>query len=388
MANPSSSIRQTPIYLDHNATTPHAPEVIAAMKPYLEEHFGNPSSSHSYGVRGRQAVERARRQVAELIGCHSGEIVFTSGGTESNNLAIRGAVMTRRSRGRHILTTRIEHPAVTAVCERLRREGFEVEYLPVDQYGRVSPSEAERRLRSDTVLISVMHANNEVGTIQPLAEIAELARARGILFHTDAAQSPGKIPVNVSALGVDLMSLAGHKLYAPKGVGVLYVREGVSLERLMEGAGQERGLRPGTENVLEIVGLGEACALAATGTAAFAERMQGARDRLEEILLRRVPDLRVNGHPKYRLPNTLSVSFLGIDAGRLLERIRDLVAASAGAACHSGAVSISPVLRAMQVPESWGMGTLRFSTGRDTTRDEVETAAAAVAEAVEGLRRG
>jgi cysteine desulfurase len=281
MANPSSSIRQTPIYLDHNATTPHAPEVIAAMKPYLEEHFGNPSSSHSYGVRARQAVERARRQVAELIGCHSGEIVFTSGGTESNNLAIRGAVMTRRSRGRHILTTRIEHPAVTAVCERLRREGFEVDYLPVDQCGRVSPSEAERRLRSDTVLISVMHANNEVGTIQPLAEIAELARARGILFHTDAAQSPGKIPVNVSALGVDLMSLAGHKLYAPKGVGVLYVREGVSLERLMEGAGQERGLRPGTENVLEIVGLGEACALAATGTAAFAERMQGARDRLE-----------------------------------------------------------------------------------------------------------
>lgn len=375
-----------PIYLDYNATTPHAPEVIAAMKPYLEEHFGNPSSSHSYGRRTREAVERARGQVADLLGSRTGEIVFTSGGTESNNLALRGAAPVRKSQGRHILTTQIEHPAVTAVCERLRWDGFEIGYVPVDQYGIVDVAEVERRIRSDTVLISVMHANNEVGTIQPVEEIGELARARGILFHTDAAQSVGKIPVDVTDLGVDLLSLAGHKVYGPKGVGALYIREGVELERLLEGAGQEKGRRPGTENVLEIVGLGEACAVAGANLGVFAERMRQARDHLEEELRRRIPEVRINGHPNKRLPNTLNVSFPGVEADRLLDAVSDVVAASAGAACHSGEVSISHVLRAMDVSEEWGAGTLRFSTGRETSLRDIETAADVVTDAVQALR--
>lgn len=375
-----------PIYLDYNATTPHAPEVIAAMRPYLEEHFGNPSSSHQYGRRTREAVERARGQVAGFLGCRAEEIVFTSGGTESNNLALRGAAASRKPKGRHILTTRIEHPAVTQVCERLRGEGFEIEYLPVDRYGTVSVADVERSIRSDTVVISVMHANNEVGTIQPVAEIGALAKSQGILFHSDAAQSAGKIPVDVTDLGVDLLSLAGHKLYAPKGVGALYVRDGVELKRLLEGAGQERSLRPGTENVLEIVGLGEACAIAAANLTGFTETMRQARDHLEEELQRRVSDVRVNGHPEKRLPNTLSVSFLGVDATRILNAVGDVVAASAGAACHSGEVRLSSVLRAMHVSEEWGVGTLRFSTGRDTSAEDVETAAVAVADAVRRLR--
>ncbi len=378
---------RVPIYLDYNATTPHAPEVIAAMRPYLERHFGNPSSSHLYGRRTRAAVERARGQVAEFLGCRPEEVVFTSGGTESNNLGLRGAALVRKSQGRHSLTTRIEHPAVTAVCARLRWDGFEIGYLPVDRHGRVNMTDIERRIRGDTILISVMHANNEVGTIQPVQKIGELARSRGILFHTDAAQSAGKIPVDVTALGVDLLSLAGHKLYGPKGVGALYVRDGVELERLLEGAGQEKGRRPGTENVLEIVGLGEACAVAGAHLDLFAGKMREARDHLEEALRRKVADVRINGHPEMRLPNTLNVSFLGVEAGRLLDAVSDVVAASAGAACHSGGVTISHVLHAMDVSEEWGAGTLRFSTGRETSANDVETAADAVADAVRSLRR-
>ncbi|HZT32971.1 MAG TPA: aminotransferase class V-fold PLP-dependent enzyme [Bryobacteraceae bacterium] len=374
-----------PVYLDYNATTPHHPEVLAAMRPYLEEHFGNPSSGHWYGEEPRRAVERARRQVAGLLGCRPEEIVFTSGGTESNNYALRGAALACRDRGNHILTTQIEHPAVLEVCRSLERVGFEVSYLPVDEHGRVRLADMEAALRADTILISVMHANNEIGTIQPIAGIAALARRLGILLHTDAAQSAGKIPVRVDDLGVDLLSLAGHKLYAPKGVGALFVRRGLGLVKLMEGAGQEGNCRPGTENVVEIAGLGQACEIAARDLETNAAHLAAMRDRLEAGLRIRIPDLRVHGHPRERLPNTLSAAFAGVDAPALLTALRDSVAASAGAACHS-AGEVSGVLRAMQVPPAWARGTVRFSTGRLTTPEEVDRAVEAVAEAVAQVR--
>jgi cysteine desulfurase len=375
-----------PIYLDYKATTPHATEVVEAMRPFLEEHFGNPSSSHHFGAKTRAAVGRAREQVAALLGCQPEEIIFTSGGTESNNHAIRGCVLAARSQGRHIITSQVEHPAVTAVCEKLAREGFEITYLPVDEYGSVRVDDIGSAIRGDTILISLMHANNEVGTIQPVEEAARLAKSRGILFHTDAAQSAGKIPTEVDALGVDLLSLAGHKLYAPKGIGALYIRRGVKTERLMEGAGQEGGNRPGTENVLGIVGLGKACEIARLELAARADHMQRMRDRLEQGLLDRLSDLKVNGHPTRRLPNTLSVSVLGLDTNQLLATIGDRVALSAGAACHSGEVRVSHVLRAMGIAEEWARGTLRFSTGRTTQISEIEKTVEIVADATNLLR--
>jgi cysteine desulfurase len=375
-----------PIYLDYNATTPHESEVIEAMRPYLEEHFGNPSSSHWYGRKAHEAVETARAQVAALLTCAPGEIIFTSGGTESNNYAIRGIALGRRSQGKHIITSQIEHPAVTAVCERLQQEGFEITYLPVDEHGLVSVSDVEKVVRPETILITLMHANNEVGTIQPVEELARRANSRGIVFHTDAAQSAGKIPTDVTVLGVDLLSIAGHKLYAPKGVGALYIREGLTLERLMDGAGQEGDRRPGTENVLEIVGLGKACEIALRDLKANRDHIERMRNRLEAGLREQVPRLRVNGHPDKRLPNTLSVSVHGVDANALLAAIEGKVAASAGAACHSGQIRVSYVLQAMHVPEEWARGTLRFSTGRMTSETDIDTAVAVVADAVERFR--
>ena len=375
-----------PIYLDYNATTPHDPEVVAAMRPYLEERFGNPSSSHWYGAQTRAAVAEARGQVARLLNCRPADILFTSGGTESNNHAIRGVALKRQSRGRHIITSRIEHPAVTEVCRRLETEGFEVAYLPVDRYGLVGVADVEGAIRPDTILITLMHANNEVGTIQPIQAVSAIARRRGIVFHTDAAQSAGKIATDVQELGVDLLTVAGHKIYAPKGVGALYVREGLALERLMEGAGQESGQRPGTENVLEIVGLGKACEVAERDLARNMSHMRERRDELEQGLRERIPDVRVNGHSEIRLPNTLSVSILGLNANDLLAEVGALVAASAGAACHSGEVRVSHVLRAMNVPEEWARGTLRLSTGRMTTSAQVQAAVTAIAAAAEKLR--
>lgn len=375
-----------PIYLDYNATTPHEPEVIEAMRPYLEKYFGNPSSSHWYGRKTRDAVENARALVAGLLNCAPSEIIFTSGGTESNNNAIRGIALARRSQGKHIITSQIEHPAVTAVCERLRQEGFEITYLPVDEYGLVSVSDVRNAVRPETILITLMHANNEVGTIQPVEDVARLANSRGVVFHTDAAQSAGKIPTEVTVLGVDLLSIAGHKLYAPKGVGALYIREGLALERLMDGAGQEGGRRPGTENVLEIVGLGKACEIALRDLKANRDNIERMRNRLEAGLREQVPRLRVNGHPDKRLPNTLSVSMHGVDANALLAAIEGKVAASAGAACHSGQILVSYVLQAMHVPEEWARGTLRFSTGRMTSETDIDTAVAVVADAVERVR--
>jgi cysteine desulfurase len=373
-----------PVYLDYNATTPHAPEVIEAMRPYFETHFGNPSSAHAFGAVTCAAVVQARAQVAALLNCSPAEIVFTSGGTEANNYAIRGVALARRSRGRHIITSRIEHPAVLEVCRRLESEGFEVTYLPVDGQGLVDPGDVRAAIRTDTILITLMHANNEVGTIQPVEAVAALARPRDIVVHTDAAQSVGKIPTDVQELGVDLLTVAGHKLYAPKGIGALFVRQGLTLEPLLWGAGQESGRRPGTENVLEIVGLGAACAIAKRDLARNMTQMRERRDELERGLREAIPSLRVNGHPELRLPNTLSVSIRGVIAGDLLARIGAWVAASAGAACHSGEVRISHVLAAMGVPEEWARGTLRLSTGRMTTAADVKLATSIIAGAVAG----
>jgi cysteine desulfurase len=372
----------TPVYLDYNATTPHDPEVIAAMRPYLEEHFGNPSSGHSYGARAREAVEQARAGVAALLSCAAGEVVFTSGGTESNNMALKGAAFALRPRGNHIVTSLIEHPAVTEVCGWLAGRGFEITWLPVDEHGRVRVADVQAAMRPQTVLVSIMHANNEVGTVQPIAEIARVARRHGALMHTDAAQSAGKIPVDVEALGVDLLSIAGHKLYAPKGAGALYVRRGVVLEKFLHGAGQESGRRAGTENVLEIVGLGKACEVAQRDLAPNAEHMRQVRDALEAGLRTRLAAVRVNGHPVERLPNTLSISFRGQDAQALLSQLGSRVAASAGAACHAGALEISHVLRAMNVPPEFARGALRLSTGRTTTLQDIQTALDAIAAAV------
>jgi cysteine desulfurase len=374
-----------PIYLDYNGTTPHDPEVIAAMRPFLEEEFGNPSSGHFYALKPRQALNAARRQVAGLLNCDAEEIVFTSGGTEANNWAIMGTAQALRDRGRHIITSRFEHPAVLNVCAHLEKDGWEITHLPVDAQGLVPLAEVEAALRPDTILITVMHANNEVGTIQPIAEIAALARARGIRVHTDAAQSAGKIPVDVGKLGIDLLSIAGHKLYAPKGVGALYIRKGAGLKAIMHGAGQEMGLRPGTENILEIVGLGKACEVAARNLDRNREHMQHMRDRLYAAIAEAIPQVRVNGHPEKRLPNTLSLAFRNMDATAILEAIGTEVAASAGAACHSGSVEISHVLKAMGVPLEWARGTLRLTTGRMTTADEIDRAARTIVQAVQRL---
>jgi cysteine desulfurase len=375
-----------PIYLDYNGTTPHDPEVVAAMRPYLEEIFGNPSSSHWYGIKPKQAVENARRQVAGLLNCRDREIIFTSGGTESNNHAIKGVVRARRGTGRHIITSAVEHPAVLEVCRHLAGEGVATTLVPVDGHGRVTPERIAAAITKETVLISVMHANNEVGTVQPIAEIAVLAHRHGILMHTDAAQSVGKIPVDIAALGVDLLSVAGHKLYAPKGIGALYVRTGVDLETFCHGAGQEKGRRAGTENVLEIVGLGKACELCAHNLESHGNHLRTMRDRLHAGITDRIGGVRLNGHPDLRLPNTLSLAFEGTAADRILEEIGLEVAASAGAACHSDGVELSHVLKAMQVPLEWAQGTLRFSVGRMTTREEIDRAAAVVTEAVARLR--
>ena len=375
-----------PIYLDYNGTTPLAPEVVKVMRLYLESEFGNPSSAHWYGIRPRQAVAEARRQMADLIGCDADEIIFTSGGTESNNHVIKSIAGALRDRGNHIITSQVEHPAILEVCRFMEDRGFSVTRLPVDETGRVDPNDAAAAVRSETILISIMHANNEVGTIQPVREIAAIAASAGILMHTDAAQSLGKIPVSVDDLGVDLLSIAGHKLYAPKGIGALYIRKTVRPQPFCHGAGQEHGVRAGTENVPGIAGLGKACELIAAGLKKKASHMKSMRDRLEAALGSEVPDIRFNGHPDLRLPNTSSVSFAGLEADRLLEEIGLTVAASAGAACHSGQVTVSHVLSAMKLPDSWARGTLRFSTGSPTTAAEIDRAAEVIIAAVNQLR--
>lgn len=360
----------TAIYLDNNASTPIDPSVAAAMRPYLEEAFGNPSSGHWASTPAKAALEKARGQVAALLDSEPDEIVFTSGGSEANNLAIKGTFFVLKHKGEHIITTAVEHPAVLAPCRFLEQLGATVTYLPVDSTGRVEPEAVRRAITPRTILISVMHANNEVGTIQPIEEIGAVAREHGIRFHTDAAQSVGKIPTKVDALGVDLLTIAGHKLYAPKGIGALYVRRGVTLEPLIHGAGHELGRRAGTESALLAVGLGAACALATD-----LEPMTGIRrlrDHLWEALQHRFGErIVLNGHPEHRLPNTVSVSFVGVAGAEVLAKL-DGVAASTGSACHAGRVELSPVLAAMGVPEEIGMGAVRFSLGRITNEAEID----------------
>jgi len=374
-----------PIYLDYNATTPIDPEVAEAMRPYLYEHFGNPSSSHRYGIQAKKAVEKARQQVADLLSCSPEEVVFTSGGSESNNYAIKGLAFANRAKGNHIITSAIEHPAVTEVCKYLETRGFQATYLPVDELGLVDVEAVEKAITPRTILITLMHANNEVGTIQPISEVAQIARQRGITMHTDAAQSVGKIPTQVDELGVDLLSVAGHKLYAPKGIGALYVRNGIQLEKWIHGAGHERNLRAGTENVLGIVGLGKACEIAKRDLHKNLLHMKKMRDRLYEGLKQQLGEVTWNGHPEKRLPNTLSVSFKNLEAQTLLSKTEG-VAASAGSACHSGSVEVSAVLTAMKVPPEYALGTLRFSTGKMTTGEEIDQAVKIIVEAVRSLR--
>ena len=372
------------IYLDYNATTPIDPQVAEAMLPYIHGLFGNPSSGHSFGQGAREGINWARRQVADLLGCGEDDLIFTSGGTEANNHAIKGAAWANRHRGNHIITSAIEHPAVTEVCEYLAGHGFHITYLPVDQYGMVHPQQVEEVITPETLLVTVMHANNEVGTIQPIGEIAEIAHRHGALMHSDCAQSIGKIPARVDDLGVDLLSVAGHKLYAPKGIGALYIRPGVQLEKLMHGANHEQNRRAGTENVIQMVGLGKACQLIQENLTDYARHMGTMRDRLEERIMESGADARVNGHHEKRLPNTTSIAFRGLEADRILEKL-PTVAASAGAACHSDQVEVSHVLRAMNVPIEYAMGTLRLTVGRFTTEDEIDRASAEINGVIETL---
>jgi cysteine desulfurase len=370
-----------PIYLDYNATTPVDPRVAEAILPYLvgglASGFGNPSSSHVYGRRAYLAVEEARNQVARILSCDAAEIVFTGAGSEADNLAIVGVAEAYRERGNHLITSQIEHPAVLNTCRYLEHRGYRVTYLPVDGECRVQVADVARAITPETILITVMHSNNETGTLQPIAEISTLARSRGILVHTDAAQSVGKLPTRVDDLGVDLLTMVGHKLYAPKGIGALYVRSGVRLEPLIHGAGHESGRRAGTENVPSIVGLGKACEIALSSLLKEGERLGALRDRLTRKLASSVPGLARNGHPSEHLPNTVNVSFPGVDGEELLAATPS-VAASTGSACHAGRTEPSAVLMAMGFSRERALGAVRLSVGRFTTEAEVDQAAEAL----------
>jgi cysteine desulfurase len=377
-----------PIYLDYNATTPVDPLVVEELLPYLHEQYGNPSSSHEYGRIAKDAVELARTRVAALLGAKSSEIVFTSGGTEANNQALIATARASSRRCRHIITSAIEHPAVINPLLWLEEQGFSFTIVPVDQYGVIDCAALERAIRPDTVLISVMHANNEVGTIQPLAEIGTIARRHGILFHTDAAQSVGKIATNVDELNVDLLTVAGHKFYAPKGVGALYVRSGTPIESYLFGAGHEAGRRAGTENVPYIAALGKAAELAQQRLAhGSASEMTELRDHLQSRLQELICNIELNGHPSERLPNTLNVSFPGVIGAELLEQTPE-IAASTGAACHGGISKLSGVLSAMGLSRERNLGAVRLTVGQWSARDEIDQAAELLAERYRTMRHG
>ncbi len=367
-----------PVYLDYNATTPVAPEVVDAMMPYLREHFGNPSSDHAYGERAANGISRARKAVADLIGAGSSEIIFTGCATEANNLAILGVARAWPGGPGHVVISAVEHPAVAAPAEQLRTQGWAVSVLPVNPYGRIDPADVAASLRPDTVIVSVMHANNEVGTLQPIREVACLAKARGVIVHTDAAQSIGKIEVNVDDLGIDLLTIAGHKFYASKGVGALYVRSGTRIVNVSYGPGQERGLRPGTENVPAIVGLGAAAELARGRLPGITSQLRTLRDALHDSIANSIPGLLLNGDPEERLPNTLNVSFPGVTGRKLLDAASGEVAASVGSACHSDDDEVSGILAAMGADAARAAGAVRLSVGYMTTAADVDTASAAL----------
>ena len=375
------------IYLDNAATTAVSPEVVEAMLPFFTQAYGNASSIHGHGREAKRAIENARRQVMKsLNAAHPQEIYFTAGGSESDNWAIK-AVALQHERG-HIITTAIEHHAVLHTCQWLEKRGFDVTYLPVDEFGQVTAAEVEKALRPDTILVSVMAANNEVGTIQPIGEIGKLCRERGVLFHTDAVQAVGALPIDVQAMHIDLLSLSGHKLHGPKGVGALYIRKGVRIEPLLHGGAQERGYRAGTENVPGIVGLGKAVEMAYANLADNAARMTALRDQLIQGLMDRVPGARLNGHPTERLPNNVNMSFDGVEGEALLLRL-DLVgvAGSSGSACTSGALDPSHVLLALGLTPAEANGALRLTLGSDTTEEEIAAVLDILPPIVEDLRR-
>ena len=375
------------IYLDFNATTPIAAEVAAEMHPFIEEHYGNPSSGHLYGIKARMAVEKARSRIAGLLNCHPQEIIFTSGGTEANNMALKGSAYASRSKGNHIIISAVEHPAVSEVAKFLATQGFEISVAEVDEQGRVHPKTIKNLLRPETILVSVMHANNETGTIQPITEIANIVRKHGALMHCDAAQSVGKIPVNVGEMAIDLLSVAGHKLYAPKGIGALYIRKGVKIEKLMHGADHEQNLRAGTENVLEIVGLGKACEIAREKLEEYQSHTKRLKFKLLNGLEEKLGSLHVNGPRVDSLPNTLSIGFSNLNAQTILSAMPE-IAASAGAACHTGDTGGSGVLGAMNVSPEFSQGTIRFSLGRHTTDEEIEEAIQIISKTVLSLQSG
>ena len=371
-----------PIYLDYNASTPVAPQVLQEMLPYLKDKFGNPSSSHPYGVALKAGIEQARERVAALLGCKAVEIIFTSGATESNNMVIKG-VAAAAPKGSHIIATKIEHPAVLEPCRHLEHHGHAVTYLRVDEHGLVDPADLEQAITPKTSLVTIMHSNNEVGTIQDIGVLSRIASSRGILFHTDAAQSVGKVRVHVEDLGVDFLTIAGHKFYAPKGIGALYIKNGRKLQPMMHGAGHERGLRPGTENTAFIVGLGAACTIALDILDAEGPRQIKLGQRLFDGLKSAGLKVHLNGHPEQKIPNTWNISFEGFDALQVMAALPD-VAVSPGAACHGSSVTASHVLTAMGIDPKRARGAIRFSFGRETTQQEIDEV---VKKLTEGLKK-
>ncbi|MBW1703562.1 MAG: cysteine desulfurase [Deltaproteobacteria bacterium] len=375
------------IYLDHNATTPVEPEAVKAMLPYLQEEFGNPSSGYTLGIKAKEGVERARKEVASILGCKNNELIFTSGGTESNNMVLKGLIDFKNPEKFHMITCAVEHPAILNPAVYLMELGVNVTILPVDRFGLVDPDSVQKAILPNTALITIMLANNETGTLQPIKEISNIAREHGIPVHTDAAQAVGKIEVDVSELGVDFLTVAGHKVYGPKGVGALFIRNGRKLTPLMHGASQEAGKRAGTENIILASGLGAACRIAEERLKNNIENMKKLRDRLQELLFGELDGLVLNGHPHERLPNTLNVSVPGLEGGKILEGLPTIMA-STGAACHDRAVRLSHVLSAMAVPPEIGMGALRLTVGRSNTMDQIEEAAELIINQVKRMRDG
>ncbi|HOV66335.1 MAG TPA: cysteine desulfurase NifS [Bacillota bacterium] len=375
------------VYLDHSATTPVRPEVLAAMLPYFGDKFGNPSSIHSWGRQARTAVDSAREQVASIIGATASEIVFTSGGTESDNLAIRGVAKSMQTKGKHLITSQIEHHAVINTFESLAKDGYEVTYLPCDKYGLIDPDDVRKSIRKDTILISIIHGHNEVGTIEPIEEIGRIAKEHGILFHSDAVQSLGKIPVKVDAMGVDLLTISSHKIYGPKGVGALYVRKGTRIRPQVTGGIHEKGLRAGTENVPGIVGFGAACVLAEEEMPEESKRLQALRDKLINGILSNIPDTVLNGHPEKRLPHNVNVSVKYVEGEAMLLNMDLLgIGASSGSACTSGSLEPSHVLLAMGIPHELAHGSLRMTLGKSNTGEDIEYVLEALPPIVEKLR--
>ncbi len=375
------------IYLDHNATTPVHPEVLEAMLPFYKEGFGNASSIHSFGREAKVALEESREKVAKLLNTDPLEIYFTSGGTESDNLAVKGIAWANRKKGNHIITSKIEHHAILESCKYLERQGFEVTYLPVDKYGLVDPDELKKNIRKETILVSIMHANNEVGTIEPIPELSKIAKENGVYFHTDAVQSTGKIKIDVNNLGVDLLSLSAHKFYGPKGVGAIYITRGVRLTPLAHGGHHEKARRAGTENVPGIVGLAKALEIANRDMEKEDNRLKNLSERFFERITEKIPDVYLNGHPELRIPNTLNLSFKGVEGESIILSL-DLkgIAVASGSACTSGTLEPSHVLSAMGVPPDLAQSSLRFSFGRSNTIDDIDYVVEVLPEIVSRLR--